>query len=82
MTVPALPSVRGPGATAPRVPHGAVRRALLTWLVASVLALAVLTAIALTIGGSIGPLEVVTAALIGMVVVVIRGRRTPDSRPS
>jgi len=67
------------GAPVPSHARGAVRRWLVTWLVASVLALAVLTLVALTIGESIGPLEAGTAAVVGVVAVVLREHRSRNS---
>lgn len=51
-------------------------RWLLTWFVASAIVLTGLTLIALTIGGSIGPIEVATAAVIGVIVAVRRQSRS------
>jgi hypothetical protein len=53
-------------------------RWLVTWLVTFVIVLTGLTLIALTIGGSIGPLEFGTAFVIGVLVAMRRRARERD----
>jgi hypothetical protein len=53
-------------------------RWVVTWFIATSIALLGLTMISLTIGGNIGPLELATAIVIGVVVALRRqGRRRP-----
>ena len=60
-------------------PHRPVVRGLVAWVVAFLIALGGLNLIALTVVGSVGPLEFATAAVIGLVVAVHRRRRN-DAR--